>query len=379
MNFELDEEQVMLKTSARDFLEKECPKELVREIMEDDEKGYSPELWKKMAELGWLGLSFPEKYGGADFTFLDLAVLLEECGRALVPGPLVPTVVHVGHTILAAGTEEQKKDILPRMINGELILTLAFMEENGSLEASGMTVKAEKSGDNYIINGTKLFVPDANIADYLLCITRTTDGVNKEDGITLFLVDTKSEGIQVEVLKTMTGEKLCEVVFNNVSVPAKNVIGEVDKGWSIVEKMKCEAEVAEAAWMTGGARWALDTTIDYAKERIAFERPIGSFQAIQHKLANIALEVEGSTSIMYYAAWAIMEDAPDIAMAASMAKAWCGETYKHATFDGVQIHGGIGFTWDHDMHLYFKRAKACEVNFGDSDYHREKVAKLLDM
>jgi alkylation response protein AidB-like acyl-CoA dehydrogenase len=379
MNFELDEEQVMLKTSARDFLEKECPKELVREIMEDDEKGYSPELWKKMAELGWLGLSFPEEYGGADFTFLDLAVLLEECGRALVPGPLVPTVVHVGHTILAAGTEEQKQEILPKMINGELILTLAFMEENGSLEASGMTVKAEKSGDNYVINGTKLFVPDANVADYILCVTRTTDGADKEEGITLFLVDTKSDGVQVEILKTMTGEKLCEVVFNNVSVPAKNVIGEVDKGWPVVEKMKNEAAVAEAAWMTGGARWALDTTIDYAKERIAFERPIGSFQAIQHKLANIALEVEGSTSIMYYAAWAITENTPDIAMAASMAKSWCGETYKHAVFDGVQIHGGIGFTWDHDMHLYFKRAKACEVNFGDSDYHREKVAKMLEI
>jgi alkylation response protein AidB-like acyl-CoA dehydrogenase len=379
MNFELDEEQVMLKTSARDFLEKECPKELVREIMEDDEKAYSPELWKKMAELGWLGLSFPEEYGGADFTFLDLAVLLEECGRALVPGPLVPTVVHVGHTILAAGTEEQKKDILPRMINGELILTLAFMEENGSLEASGMTVKAEKSGDNYVINGTKLFVPDAHVADYILCVARTTDGANKEEGITLFLVDSKSEGVQVELLKTMTGEKLCEVVFNNVTVSAQDVIGEVDKGWPVVEKMKHEAEVAEAAWMTGGARWALDTTIDYAKERIAFERPIGSFQAIQHKLANIALEVEGSTSIMYYAAWAITENAPDIAMAASMAKSWCGETYKNATFDGVQIHGGIGFTWDHDMHLYFKRAKACEVNFGDSEYHREKVAKLLEI
>jgi alkylation response protein AidB-like acyl-CoA dehydrogenase len=379
MNFELDEEQVMLKTSARDFLEKECPRELVREIMEDDEKGYSPELWKKMAELGWLGLSFPEEYGGADFTFLDLAVLLEECGRALVPGPLVPTVVHVGHTILAAGTEEQKKNILPRMINGELILTLAFMEDNGSLEASGMTVKAEKSGDNYVINGTKLFVPDAHVADYILCVARTTDGANKEEGITLFLVDSKAEGVRVELLKTMTGEKLCEVVFNNVSVPEKNIIGEPDKGWPVVERMKCEALVAEAAWMTGGARWTLDTTIDYAKERIAFERPIGSFQAIQHKLANIALEVEGSTSIMYYAAWAITENAPDIAMAASMAKAWCGETYKHATFDGVQIHGGIGFTWDHDMHLYFKRAKASEVNFGDSDYHREKVAKLLEI
>ncbi|HEY93464.1 MAG TPA: acyl-CoA dehydrogenase [Dehalococcoidia bacterium] len=296
-----------------------------------------------------------------------------------MPGPLVPTVVHVGHTILAAGSDEMKQDILPKMINGELILTLAFLETNGSLEASGMTVTAKQSGDNYVINGTKLFVPDAHVADYLLCVARTTDGTNKEEGITLFLIDTKAEGVQIEVLKTMTGEKLCEVVFNDVAVSANDIIGEPDKGWPIVEKMKHEAAVAEAAWMTGGARWALDTTIDYAKERIAFERPIGSFQAIQHKLANIALEVEGSTSIMYYAAWAISENQPDIPMAASMAKSWCGETYKHAAFDGVQIHGGIGFTWDHDMHLYFKRAKSGEVNFGDSDYHREKVAKLLEI
>jgi len=379
MNFELDEEQVMLKTSARDFLEKECPKELIRELMEDDEKGYSPELWKKMAELGWLGLSFPEEYGGAEFTFLDLAVLLEECGRALVPGPVIPTIVQVGHTILAAGTEEQKQEILPKMINGELILTLAFMEESGSLEAEGITVKAEKKGDTYVISGTKLFVPDANASDYILCVARTSDGANREDGVTLFLVDAKSEGVQVEVLKTMTGEKLCEVVFDNVSVPAKNIIGEPDKGWPLVQKILCETAVVEAAWMTGGARWVLDTTIDYAKERIAFERPIGSFQAIQHKLANMALEVEGSTSIMYYAAWAISENAPDIPMAASMAKAWCSDTYRNAVFDGVQIHGGIGFTWDHDMHLYFKRAKSSEVSFGDGDYHREVIAGLLEI
>jgi alkylation response protein AidB-like acyl-CoA dehydrogenase len=378
MNFELDEEQIMLKTSARDFLEKECPKTLVREMMED-EKGYSPELWKKMAGLGWLGLSFPEEYGGAGFTFLDLAVLLEECGRALVPAPIIPTVVLAGHTILAAGTEEQKQEILPGIVEGNLIVTLAMMETNGSIDASGMTVKAEQSGDNYTINGIKLFVPDAHVADYLLCVVRTTDGANKEDGITLFLVDAKSEGIQVEVLKTMTGEKLCEVAFNNVSVPAKNIIGEKDKGWPIVQKMMNEASVAESAWMTGGARWALETTIDYAKERIAFSKPIGSFQAIQHKLADIALEVEGATAITYYAAWAISENEPDIPIAASMAKAWCSETYKHATYDGVQIHGGIGFTWDHDMHLYFKKAKSSEVAYGDPDYHREMVARLLEI
>ena len=378
MDFELGEGQVMLKTSARDFLEKECPKELVRDMIED-ERGYSPVLWKTMADLGWLGLTFPEEYGGAGSSFLDLAVLLEECGRALLPGPFIPTVVLAGHPILAAGNEQQKQRFIPQIVSGEMILTLAFMEPSGSMEASDVTVTATPSGENFIINGTKLFVPDAHVADYLLCVTRTSNGYNSEEGITMFLVDTKTDGIQTEVLKTMSGEKQCEVIFNSVAVPRQNILGELDWGWPIMKRILDEATVAECAWMTGGARWAMETTIEYAKTRIAFGRPIGSFQAIQHKLADIALEVEGATSIMYYAAWAISENDPDMTLAASMAKAWCSETYKHATYDGIQIHGGIGFTWDHDMHLYFKRAKASEVAFGDGNYHREKVAQILNI
>ena len=376
MNFEPDEEQVMLKTSARDFLEKECPKKHVRGMMED-ERGYSPELWKKIADLGWLGLTLPEEYGGVGCSFLNLVVLLEECGRALLPAPIIPTVVLTAHPILAAGTDEQKKGFLPKIASGEMILTLAFLEAGGGLEASDVAVTAAPSGNNFIINGTKLFVPDAHVADYLLCVTRTGDGANKEEGITLFLVDKKTEGVQIEILKTMTGQKLCEVVFTNVAVPKKNILGKLNQGWPVMQRVLVEAQVAECAWMTGGARWAMETSIDYARLRIAFDRPIGSFQAIQHKLSNMAVEVEGATSIVYYAAWTIMQNEPEMTLAASMAKSWCGETYKHATFDGVQIHGGIGYTWDHDMHLYLKRAKACEVTFGDSDYHREKVAQLL--
>jgi alkylation response protein AidB-like acyl-CoA dehydrogenase len=378
MNFELDEEQIMLKTAARDFLDKECPKSMVRDMMED-EKGYSPELWKTMADLGWMGLTFPEEYGGTGSSFLDLAVLVEECGRALLPAPFLSTVVLAGHPILAAGNEQQKQQFLPKIVSGEMIMTLAFMEESASLEASDVTVTAKPSGDNYIINGAKLFVPEAHIADYLLCVTRTGNSSDSEEGITLFLVDATSEGIQTEVLKTMTGEKLCEVIFNNVSVPGQNMLGELDRGWPVMKRLMDEAAVATCAWMIGGSRWVLETSIEYAKERIAFGRPIGSFQAIQHKLADMALEVEGATSIMYYAAWAISENDPDIALAASMAKAWCNETYKHATYDGIQIHGGIGFTWDHDMHLYFKRAKAAEVAFGDVSYHRERVAQILNI
>lgn len=378
MNFELDEEQVMLKTTARDFLQQECPKKLVRAMMED-EKGYSPELWKKIADLGWLGLVFPEKYGGVGSSFLDLIVLLEECGRALLPGPFISTVVLSGRPIALYGNESQKQQFLPRIAAGDLIMTLAFTEANGGIEASDMTLTASLSEDNFVINGSKLFVSHAHVADYLVCVARTHNSLDKEDGITLFIVDCKLPGIQVEPLKTLTGEKLCEVVFNNVTVSKQDILGEINKGWSIMKEILVEGQVAESAWMTGGARWAMETSIEYAKTRIAFGRPIGSFQAIQHKLSNIAVSVEGATSILYYAAWAITENHTDATIAASMAKSWCGETYKQATFDGIQIHGGIGYTWDHDMHLYLKRAKTAEVTFGDSDYHREKVAVMLGM
>ena len=258
-------------------------------------------------------------------------------------------------------------------------MTLAFTEANGGLEASDITLSATLSGDNFIINGSKLFVPHAHIADYFLCVTRTHDGNDKEDGITIFIIDARSPGIQIEQLKTLTGEKLGEVIFDNVKVPKQAILGELHKGWPIMKRILAEGQVAESAWMVGGARWAMETSIDYAKMRIAFGRPIGSFQAIQHKLANIAVSVEGATSILYYAAWAITENHPDATMAASMAKSWCGETYKQAAFDGIQIHGGIGYTWDNDMQLYLKKAKASEVTFGDSDYHREKVAMMLEM
>ena len=204
-------------------------------------------------------------------------------------------------------------------------------------------------------------------------------GGTGDDGISLFLVDAKSAGLQVEVLGTMTGEKLCEVTFKNVTVPATSLLGELNGGWPAVRNLLDEALIAECAWMIGGARWVQETAVDYAKERVQFGVPIGTFQAIQHKLANIAVEVEGATSIVYYAAWTVDENDPGKTLAASMAKAWCSETYKHATFDGIQIHGGIGFTWDHDMHLYFKRAKSGQVTFGDADYHRERVAQLLDV
>ena len=377
MDFDLGEEQVMLKTSARDFLEKECPRKLVRDMMED-ERGHSPELWRKMARLGWQGLAFPEEYGGVGSSFLDLVVLLEEMGRALVPGPFVPSVVHAGRTILTAGTEEQKQRFLPAIARGEIIMTLALTEDGGVSVPSGIGVTAVASAGGFVLNGTRLFVPDAHVADHIVCVARTGEG-SGEDGISLFVVDAKAEGLLVEPLATMTGEKLCEVTFRDVDVPADSLLGERNHGWPVVRNALDEATVAECAWMIGGARWILETCVTYAKEREQFGVPIGTFQAIQHKLANVAVEVEGATSIVYYAAWTVDEKDPGQTLAASVAKAWCSDTYRHAAFEGIQVHGGIGFTWDHDMHLYFKRAKSSQVAFGDADYHRERIAQLLDV
>lgn len=376
MDFDFSKEQVILKESARRFLEKECPKQLVRALT-DDEKGYSPDLWGKMADLGWLGVTFPNVYGGTGGNFIDLVLLQEELGRTLMPSPFVPTVVLGGGTILDAGSEEQKQYFLPRIATGEIIVSLALLEPGGGLNSSSINVRATQAGEDFIIEGTKLFVPYAHVADYILCATRTDGHKDQEGGITLFLVDAHADGIHKKVLKTITGEKLCEVTFQSVTVHKSSIVGEFNRGWSIMEKALTEAALAECGWMVGGARWILDTAVAYAKERIQFGVPIGSFQAIQHKCSNILVDVDGATFITYYAAWLVSEDDQNKAIAASEAKCWCSDMYNRTASEGIQILGGIGFTLEHDMQLYFRRAKASEIAFGDSHYHREKLAQMF--
>lgn len=377
MDFALSEEQEMLKKMARDFLENECPKTLVRE-MEEDEKGYSPALWKKMADLGWMGLAFPAEYGGEGMAFLDLAVLIEEIGRALVPAPFLSTVVYGGLSILAAGTEEQKKELLPKIAKGDLILSLALTEPSASWEPGGVETRASADGDDFVISGTKLFISDAHVADYLLCVARTKEGSTGEDGITLFLVDAKSPGISLTPLKTIGSDKQFEVVFDKVRVPGKNIIGELDRGWAVVKEMLPKAILAHCALMVGGAQQVLEMTVNYAKERVQFGKPIGSFQAIQHKCANMATDVDGCRFITYQAAWKYNEGL-SCDLEISMAKAWVSEAYRRTCAEGHQIHGGIGFIKDHDMQLYYRRAKTSELMFGDTDYHRELVAQQIGL
>ncbi len=376
MDLGLDEQQEMLRNFARDFLEKECPEKLVRD-MEEDEKGYSPELWQKMAQQGWMGLIIPEEYGGTGMNICELVVLLEEFGRALVPGPFIPTVVLGGVPIMEAGTDEQKKQYLPKIASGELIMTMALTEPSAKWTADGVTLEAKKDGNDYVLNGTKLFVQDAHVTDMMVVVART--GGKGEDGITLFLVDSKSSGIKFEVLKTIAADKQAEVVFENVKVPAANILGAEGKGWPIVEKTKDVATVAACAYLVGLSQMDFDVTLNYAKERVQFGRPIGSFQAIQHKLADAVIDVDGSRFITYKAAWSLQEGEPDADMMISMAKAWTSDASRRVVAHGQQIHGGIGFTKEYKIQLYFRRQKWMELMWGDADYHRELVAQGLEV
>ena len=374
MKLTLTEEQEMLRKTARDFLVDKCSKKFVKQ-MEESETGYSRELWQEMAELGWMGLAFPGKYGGGDMSFLDLAVLLEEMGRACLPGPFFSTVVLGGLSILDIGSEEQKQEYLPKLIRGEKIFTLALTEPGyHNYDASSVTVEATRDDGSYIINGTKLFVPDAHIADYLLCVART----KSRSGITIFLADAKNPGIKYTVLKTIGGDKLCEVVFDQMPVPKANILGRLNQGWNVVQKIIQRAAVGKCCEMVGNIQRVLEMTVDYAKERKQFDRPIGSFQVIQHYCADMATDVDSARFSTYQAAWMLSEGLP-CTKEVAIAKAWVGEASQRVFALAHQIHGAIGATIEHDLHYYTRRAKAAELAFGDANFYREVVAREMGL
>jgi alkylation response protein AidB-like acyl-CoA dehydrogenase len=375
MDFGFSEEQEMLRQSARQFLETECPMTYVRKMMEDD-TGYSAEQWTKMAELGWTGLIFPEEHGGAGLNMVDLVVVLEEMGRVVMPGPYFATVLLGGLAVQLGGTPAQQKKYLPAIAAGTLKATLAQVEESGRWDAEGIALAAKKDGKDFVLSGTKLFVHDAHNADVLIVPARTSG--KGATGVTLFLVDAKQAGVKTTLLKTMDQtRKLCEVGFDGVRLGKDAVLGKLGKGWPLLDRLVDSAKVALCAEMCGGAQKVLEMSVEYAKVREQFGRPIGSFQAIQHKCANMMVQVESAKSATYYAAWAVANDVPEAHLAACMAKAYCSDAYRYVSAEGIQIHGGIGFTWEHDMHLYFKRAKGSEVTFGDATWNRELVAQLV--
>jgi alkylation response protein AidB-like acyl-CoA dehydrogenase len=377
MNIAFTEEQEMLRKAARDFLTAECPKKKVKELEEDEKKGYSPEIWKKMSDLGWQGMVIPEKYGGQGMSYQDFTILLEEMGRNILPGPFICTVIEGVYPIMDAGTEEQKKELLSKIANGELICTMAQLEPNGLFDASGITLKATHKGDHYVLEGTKVFVEMANVADYMLCVARTGKGT-AGDGITVFIVDAKSHGIHVEVMPTIGMDKLCEVQFKNVVVPSKNVLGKPDTGWHIVENVMRRGAIAKCAESIGGMQAAVDMTVAYSKERVQYDRPIGAFQALQHIMADMWTAMQTSRYIVYQAAWMESEGLP-CTKEVAMAKAYVNEKYKWVTEKGVLLHGAIGTSREHDIPLYYRRAKSADIRYGGTDFQRETVANKIGL
>jgi alkylation response protein AidB-like acyl-CoA dehydrogenase len=365
MDFALNEQQEMMQTLARDFLASEYPEKFMRTMVKD-EKGFTPELWQKMAATNLLGLSIPEEYGGVG-DFLDLTVVLEEMGKVCFISPFFTTVVLGVGTIMEAGNEEQKKKYLPGIVEGKSIVMLAIAELAGKYTADTIQTKAVRQGSDFIINGTKLFVPDAQVADYIICAVRTGDG------ITLFIVDINTKGVVVKPLKTIAGDKLARVSFGNVRVPAKNVLGEVNKGWTYLEKVLQRANVARCAEMVGMAEQVLKMTLDYAKERVAFGHPIGAFQSIQHRCADMLTDIDGSRLVTYQAAWRINEGLP-AARETAVAKSWVSQACRRVMSSAHQIHGAIGFSEDHILHFYTKKARANEFSFGDVNEQLGKLA-----
>ena len=378
MDFGFSQEQEMLRATARKFFENECPSTFVRTMMETP-AGTTDEFWTKLAEQGWLGLVYPEEFGGTGLGFVDLTVLMEEMGRVVMPSPFFATLLG-GLAVHEAGSAAQKKEWLGKIAAGEAKATLAWTEPSARWDAAGVTTTAKKSGGGYTLSGTKLFVPDAHLADVLVIVARTQESARPEDGVGLFLVPRGARGLKVTLLPTMDQtRKLCEVVLADVAAPAADLLGTPTGGWAPLTRVLERATVALCAEMCGGAQKVLEMTTEYAKIRVAFGKPIGSYQGVKHKAADMLVDVENAKSLTYYAAWAVDENATEAPLAASMAKAYASDAFRRVAGAGIQLHGGIGFTWEHDLHLYFKRAKSSEFTFGDATYHRERVAQLIEL
>ena len=369
MNFAFTEEQDELRKTVRQFLESKSPETAVREQMET-EAGFDPAVWSQMGEqMGLQGLAIPEEFGGSGYGYIELGIVLEEMGRALLCAPFFSTVVLAANTLLHSGDDAAKAAHLPGIASGETIAALAFTEPSGKWDESGITMQATPAGDGWTLTGTKMYVIDGHTATLIIVAARTAKGVS------LFAVDGDASGLTRTALSTMDQtRKQARLEFDGT--PA-TLVGADGEGWTTLSTVLDLAAVGLAAEQVGGAQKVLEMAVEYAKVRVQFGRPIGSFQAIKHKCADMLLEVESAKSAAYYAGWCAAELNDELPSVASLAKAYCSEAYFHATAENIQIHGGIGFTWEHPAHLYFKRAKSSELLFGDPTYHRELLAQRI--
>jgi alkylation response protein AidB-like acyl-CoA dehydrogenase len=380
VKFAFNEEQEELRRSARAFLRDQSSGEQVRAAMESD-SGYDEDLWRRVgAEMGWTAVTIPEQYGGLGLGYVELVALLEEMGATLPCIPFFSSIALGANAFLIAGTEQQKGDHLPGIAAGETVATLALTEKGGGWDADSITTTARLDGSDYVLDGAKAYVPDGPMADGFVVAARLP-GTNGEDGVRLFCLPADQEGVSRTRQFTMDQTRpQAEVVLHEVRVPGSALMNgapEGDEAWPAITRILDLAAIALAAEQVGGAQRCLDMSVQYAQERIQFGRAIGSFQAVKHKLADMMLQVESARSAAYYAGWAAAEGEGDVAELASIAKAYCSDAFFQCAADSIQIHGGVGFTWEYDVHLFFKRAKSSETLLGDAAYHRELVARRI--
>ena len=373
MEFGFNEDQDALREAVRRFCEDKSPPSEVRRLMET-EAGYDEAVWKQMgAELGLQGLHIPEAFGGQGFSFVELCIVLEEQGRALLCAPYFASVALAANAIMNAGSDADRKELLPGIASGETIATLAITESSGAWDATGISMEASGS---HVLNGTKEVVVDGHNADLIVVAARQA-GTTGTDGISLYTVAGDASGLTRTPQKTLDWtRKLAKLEFSDVEAKP---LGEPGKAWEALSLTLDQAAVCLANEMVGGTQFCFEAAVQYGKDRHQFGRAIGGYQAIKHRLADLLLEVESAKSAAYYAAWAAASKPDEFPIVASLAKAYCSDAYFKMTAENIQIHGGIGFTWEHDAHLYYKRAKSSELFLGDPSEHREKLASRIGM
>ena len=372
----LTEEQQLLRDSARDFIDAKSPVNALRALRDsDDPKGYSPDLWKEMVDLGWAGVLIPEEFGGLGFGMQGLGLILEETGKTLTASPLVSTVLTCGSALILGGSDAQKSEFLPKIAAGDVLMSLA-LEEKAHHAPSAIATKAEKAGDGYTISGKKTFVLDGHIADHLIVVARTSGGGNDENGLTLFIVPANADGVSISRTTMVDSRNAANVELNNVSVGVDAVLGSVDAGLGLLEQVLDRARIGLAAEMLGSAQQVFDVTLAYLKERKQFGVVIGQFQALQHRAAKMFTELELCRSIVLEALTAVDENANNVPLLACLAKGKVSEAFHLIAREGVQMHGGIGMTDEYDIGLYLKRSAVAEQTFGGPRFHSDRYAVL---
>jgi alkylation response protein AidB-like acyl-CoA dehydrogenase len=370
VDFDFSDDQVMLRNLVREFLTERSSVAHVRKMMED-ERGYDESIYSELLSLGITPI--PEQYGGGGLGMVEQAIVLEEMGRVAYPSPWFASVVLAGSLLQYAGDDNAKARYLPEIANGDLVATFAFTEDAVDYGPGAVTLRMTKAGDNYVLNGAKRFVPFGHVADVVIVAARSGNG-NGAEGVSLIALPRDTAGLSVEPTPMLDlTSKVATLTFDNVKVPAENLIGAEGGAWPAIEMAHRIAAVGAAAEQLGASRKSLEMAVDYAKVRKQFGQFIGQFQAVKHMLAEMLEAAENGHSAVYYAAWALDANAPDAALAASVAKSTLNMASRKVCGDAIQAHGGIGYTWEYDLHLFFKRAKHLEPLYGDTDYHREKV------